>query len=65
MESAAKDYKRALKYHFKHPGNSEYAREVKSLENFFRSGWYGILTSVDGEWLVGEIQRVVRKEVAA
>ena len=65
VELAAKDYAVALKYHYAHPHLKEYADEVKSLERFFRSGWYGMLTNLDGECLMREIRCMVRKEVAA
>ncbi len=65
VELAVKDYKTALKYHFKHPDKSEYAAEVNSLERFFRSGWYGMLTDLDGEYLMKGVQALIRREVAA
>ena len=65
VELAVKDYKQALKYHFKHPQNKEYTREVVSLEKFFRSGWYGMLTDLDAEYLMNGVRAMVRKEVAA
>ena len=49
VELAVKDYRTALKYHYRHPDKKEYADAVDSLELFFRSGWYGILTDLDGE----------------
>jgi hypothetical protein len=64
VELAAKDYAVALKYHYAHPDTREYANEVKTLERFFRSGWYGMLTNLDGECLMQQIRRMVRKEVA-
>jgi len=64
VESAVKDYKKALKYHFKHPKDKDYAREVADLERFFRSGWYGMLTDLDGEYLMAAVRRMVRQEVA-
>lgn len=65
VELAVKDYKKALKYHFHHPHRKEYADEVATLERFFRSGWYGMLTDLDGEVLMVGIRRMVRQEVAA
>lgn len=65
IEQAAKDYRLALRYHFKHPENPRYMREVTEIERFFRSGWYTALTDVDGEYLIREIRRRVRMEVAA
>lgn len=65
VELAVKDYKKALKQHHRFPGNKEYADEVASLERFFRSGWYGMLTNLDGEYLMASVRRMVRQEVAA
>ena len=64
IEQAAKDYRLALRYHFKHPENHRYMREVTEIERFFRSDWYTALTDVDGEYLIREIRRRVRVEVA-
>ena len=65
VELAVKDYRTALKYHYRHPGKKEYADSVDSLEQFFRSGWYGMLTDLDGEYLMTAVRRMVREEVAA
>ena len=65
VELAVKDYKNALKRHYRFPDSEDYAAEVKSLERFFRSGWYGMLTDLDAEYLMAGIRRMVRKEVAA
>ena len=61
VELAVKDYRTALKYHYRHPGKKEYADAVDSLEQFFRSGWYSQLTSVDGEYLIKRFQDEVRQ----
>ena len=65
VELAVKDYKTALKYHYRHPNRKEYADDVSRLERFFRSGWYGMLTNLDGERLMNGVRRMVRQEVAA
>ena len=65
VELAVKDYKKALKHHYRHPDRQEYVDEVKSLERFFRSGWYELLTDLDPEILIDRIRRMVRQEVAA
>ena len=65
VELAVKDYRTALKYHYRHPDKKEYADEVKNLERFFRSGWYGMLTDLDSEDLMTSVRRMVREEVAA
>lgn len=65
VELAVKDYKKALKQHYRFPSNKEYAGVVNRLEQFFRSGWYGMLTELDGEYLMTGVLRMVRMEVAA
>ena len=65
VELAVKDYKKALKQHYRFPNNENYAVEVKSMERFFRSGWYGMLTDLDAEYLITGVRRMVCKEVAA
>lgn len=65
VELAVKDYRTALKYHYRFPCSKNYTDEVASLERFFRSGWYGMLTDLDGEVLMAGVRRMVREEVAA
>ena len=64
VELAVKDYRTALKYHYRHPDKKEYADAVDNLEQFFRSGWYGMLTDLDGEYLMAAVRRMAREEVA-
>ena len=65
VELAVKDYKRALNQHYRFPQNKDFADEVSNLERFFRSGWYGMLTNLDGEVLMTGVRRMVQQEVAA
>lgn len=65
VELAVKDYKTALKRHYRHPDRKEYADEVAGLERFFHSGWYEMLTDLDPELLMEGVRRMVRQEVAA
>ncbi len=65
VELAVKDYKKALKQQYRFPNNKEYSDAVATLERFFRSGWYGMLTNLDGEVLMVGVRRMVRQEVAA
>lgn len=65
VEMAVKDYKQALKQHYRFPDNEDYKTEVANLERFFRSDWYVMLTSLDGEYLMAGVRRMVRLEVAA
>ena len=65
VELAVKDYKKALKQHYRFPNNNDYADTVTSLERFFHSGWYGMLTDLDGEYLMAGVRRMVCEEMAA
>lgn len=56
VEQAAKDYRSALKALARDSDNSYIQDEVKSLERFFRSRWYGILTNVDGDYLIDKLR---------
>ena len=61
VAQAAKDYLHALKKLKKNPGNRTAMDEAMRLEKFFHSGWYGVLTSVDPDYLI----RRLREKVAA
>lgn len=63
VESAAKDYRKILQSLRKNPNNREAISERRSLEAFFRSGWFQVLTNLDGEILMAEIQKRERKVV--
>ncbi len=56
VEQAAKDYRSALKALARDSDNAYIQNEVKSLERFFRSRWYGILTNVDGDYLIDKLR---------
>ena len=58
---AVSDYKVALKKIKAHPKNREAISEALEIEKFFRSGWYGILTDVDGEYLIRRLQDEIRQ----
>ena len=57
---ACNDYRTALKRVKKNPENKDAINEALSLERFFKSPWYQVLTSVVGEFLI----RKIRAEVA-
>ena len=56
---AVKDYRIALRKCSAHPLDRAYQSERKELERFFRSGWFGVLTDLDGELLMQKIQEEV------
>ena len=55
-----KDYRKVLKKLSRNPGNRDALVEKKSIERFFRSGWFGVLTSVDSEMLIDRLQKEIR-----
>lgn len=58
---AAKDYKSAIRTLKKHPKSRSAQAEITNLEEFFRSGWYSMLTDVDGEYLIKRLRKAVIK----
>lgn len=54
---AVSDYRAALKKVKKNPKNREAIEGALQLEKFFRSEWYQVLTSVDGEYLIDRIRK--------
>jgi hypothetical protein len=58
---AVKDYRAALKTLKKNTRNITANRDRDDVERFFRSGWFAVLTTVDGEMLI----RKLREEMAA
>lgn len=58
---AVKDYRKALRTLSLNPHNRSTQYESRSIENFFRSGWFGMLTRLDPELLIKKL----KAEVAA
>ena len=58
---AVADYRVALKKIKAHPKNREAISKALEIEKFFRSGWYSILTDVDGEYLIRRLQDEIRQ----
>ena len=56
---AAKDYRLALLRCNRHPERDIYIQEKEFIERFFRSGWFGILTSLDPEVLILRLSQEV------
>lgn len=56
---AASDYRRDLKKLKKNPQNRDVMNEVLQIEKFFRSPWYQVLTTVDGEFLIQKIRKEI------
>ncbi len=56
---AVKDYRVALKCLKANPRNRTAAADKSEIERFFRSQWFTMLTSVDGEMLIRSLQMEV------
>lgn len=37
-------------------------RELQEIERFFRSGWFGVLSKVDAEFLIKELRKEKRND---
>ncbi len=53
---AVKDYRTARKKLKYHPKNKDAKLMIEDCERFFRSDWFGALTSVDGQLLLKKLQ---------
>lgn len=56
---AASDYRRNLKKLKKNPQNRDVMNEALQMEKFFRSPWYQVLTTVDGEFLIQKLREEI------
>jgi hypothetical protein len=56
VAQAARDYLTALRRLKKNPENRTAMDEAMRLENFFHSGWYGVLTSIDPDYLIRKLR---------
>ncbi len=56
---AVKDYRTALKRVARHPKDRDGLAAKNECERFFRSGWFGILTGIDPEMLMRNLQMEV------
>jgi len=56
VEQAAKDYRWARSALGKDEENVAAAAMRFETERFFRSAWFGQLTSIDGEWLLEKLE---------
>lgn len=55
--SAVTDYREALRRWEQHPEKQLYIAEKQSLERFFRSDWFSVLTSLDPEVLISKLMQ--------
>ena len=57
IEQAVKDYRAALKILRRHPDSKAAMAEAMELERFFHSGWYGVLTEIDPDYLIKRLRK--------
>ena len=56
---AVRDYREALAREASHSAKDCYQRNKADLEHFFRAGWFGVLTNLDPELLIGRLNQEV------
>jgi len=56
---AVKDYREALCRYNLHREKDTYRQDKESIERFFRSGWFGVLTKLDPELLIKRLNEEV------
>ena len=56
IEQVVTDYRRARTALGKDAENGSAAQMRSDTERFFRSAWFGQLTSLDGEWLLQKLE---------
>ena len=54
---AVKDYREVLARAASHSAKDCYQRNKDDLERFFLSGWFGVLTNLDPELLIGRLKQ--------
>ncbi len=59
IAQAAKDYRTALNQLSLNPNDKAAQREKKSIERFFHSDWFSILTDLNGELLLKKLKEEV------
>ncbi len=56
---ASKDYMTSLRKKKRNTGSASAEHDIRECERFFRSGWYQVLTSVDGEYLIAKLRKAI------
>lgn len=54
---ASKDYMTNLRKKKRNQGSAAAEHDIRECERFFRSDWYQVLTSVDGEYLMDRLRK--------
>lgn len=56
---AVKDYRESIRLLEMNPNDKMAQREKRSIERFFHSNWFSILTDLDGELLLKKLKEEV------
>jgi hypothetical protein len=59
---ACKDYRKAYRRHLTHP-TKETETELNRERKFFRSDWFNVLTTLDGETILSRLEEEVRNTI--
>lgn len=61
---ATKDYRSAYRRKLKFPHDRSAQGAMERIERFFRSGWYEMLTSLDGDMILQKVREMEEYEYA-
>ncbi|MGI6663901.1 MAG: hypothetical protein ACOX3W_00520 [Christensenellaceae bacterium] len=61
LKVAVKDYRAALRKLNKHPRNQAALNTKEEVERFFHSDWYRLLTSLDPDMLIKQLNEEVEQ----
>lgn len=56
VKQAADEYRNARKAILRRPNAVPPKEKIQDVEKFFRSEWYQLLTSIDGEYLLRRLE---------
>ena len=59
---AVRDYRKAVKTLQKKPRNKKAKEEIRSIEKFIKSEWFGVLTKINPEKLLESLHMEVKDE---
>ena len=62
IKTAADDYRDALSTLHRSPHNKEAQETKEEIERFFRSRWFGILSTVNPEYLIRLLNEEVKRK---
>lgn len=63
IKQACVDYENALKRLWENPDNYRAKDEIKSIQNFFHSDYYRMMTKCDGDYMIQRIESDFTKKM--